>query len=80
MLYGSGIKVIQCCFYLQEPAWLTSYRVCHGFRLTKGYYYFWPIMTTFESSKIFGGSWGSIEKWLNPKTRPPSVNLACPNP
>jgi len=29
------------------------------------------ILTTFESSSIFGGSWGSIENW------PPSGNLAC---
>jgi len=37
------------------------------------------ILTTFESSIIFGGSWGSIENWLEPKTKPPSGNLACPN-
>jgi len=37
------------------------------------------ILTTFESSSIFGGSLGSIEKWLEPKTEPPSGNLACPN-
>jgi len=29
---------------------------------------FWSILTTFESSRIFGGSWGSIENWLKPKT------------
>jgi hypothetical protein len=37
------------------------------------------ILTTFESSSIFGGSWGSIENWLEPQTEPPSGNLACPN-
>jgi hypothetical protein len=38
------------------------------------------ILTTFELSIIFGGSWGSIEKWLKPKTKPPSGNLVCQNP
>jgi len=40
---------------------------------------FGSILTTFESSSIFGGSWVSIENWLKPKTKPPSGNLACPN-
>jgi len=26
------------------------------------------ILMTFESSSIFGGSWGSIENWLNLKS------------
>jgi hypothetical protein len=30
------------------------------------------ILTTFELSIIFGGSWGSIENWLEPKTEHPS--------
>jgi len=38
-----------------------NYRVCHEFRLTKYNDYFWLILTTFESSSIFGGSWGKIE-------------------
>jgi len=38
---------------------------------------FGSIETTFESSSIFGGSWESIENWLEPKTKPPSGNLAC---
>jgi len=38
------------------------------------------ILTTFESSIIFGGSWGSIENWLEPKTEPPLGNSACPDP
>jgi len=38
------------------------------------------ILSTFESSIIFGGSWGSIENWLKPKIEPSSENLACPNP
>jgi len=46
-------------------------------------YYFFTynllIFATFESSSIFGGSWGSIENWLEPKIKPPSGNLACPN-
>jgi len=29
------------------------------------------LFTTFELSIIFGGSWGSIENWLEPKTKPP---------
>jgi len=36
--------------------------------------------TTFKLSSIFGGSWCSFENWLEPKTEPPSENLACPNP
>jgi hypothetical protein len=36
------------------------------------------ILTTFESSCIIRGSWGSIENWLEPKTKPPLGNLACP--
>jgi len=41
---------------------------------------FESILTTFEPSRIFGGSWGSIENWLEPKNEPLSENLACPNP
>jgi len=37
------------------------------------------ILTTFVAGGIFGGSWGSIENWLKPKTKPPSGILACPN-
>jgi len=37
------------------------------------------ILTTFELSSIFGGSWGSIESWHEHKIKPPSGNLACPN-
>ncbi len=29
---------------------------------------------------MFGGSWGSIENLLEPKTEPLSGNFACPNP
>jgi len=32
---------------------------------------FGSILTIFESSNIFGGSWGSNENWLKPKTKPP---------
>jgi len=41
---------------------------------------FGSIWTTFESSIIFGDSCGSNENWLEPKTKPPSGDLACPNP
>jgi len=41
---------------------------------------FGVIMANFELSCIFGGSWGSIENWLEPKTEPQSANSACPNP
>jgi hypothetical protein len=34
------------------------------------------ILTTFVLSSIFGGSWGSIENWREPKTKLPSRNLA----
>jgi len=37
---------------------------------------FGSILTTFESSSILGGSWGSIENWPEPKTKLPSGNLA----
>jgi len=40
---------------------------------------FVSILTTFESSNIFGGSWGSIENWLDLKTKTPSENLVCPD-
>jgi len=38
------------------------------------------ILTTLESSTIFGGSRDSIENWLEPKKKPSSGNLACPHP
>jgi len=37
------------------------------------------ILTTLESSNIFGGSWGSIENLLKPKTETSSGNFASPN-
>jgi len=37
------------------------------------------ILTTFETSIKFGGSWGGIENWLEHKTKPLLGNLACPN-
>jgi len=40
---------------------------------------FGSILTTFELSSCFEGSWGSIENWLKPKTKPQSGNLACTN-
>jgi len=53
--------------------------VCHRFRLTKRDDYFGLILTTFKSSIVFGGSWGIIENWLEPKTESPLGNIACPN-
>jgi len=41
--------------------------------------FFGSILTTFELSRIFGVNWGNIENWLEPKTKPPLGNLACPN-
>jgi len=35
---------------------------------------FESILTTFELSSIFGGSWGSIENSLEPKTKPTPEN------
>jgi hypothetical protein len=49
------------------------------FRLLKQNDYF-GSMFIFGLSSIFGGSCGSIENWLDPKTKPPLGNLACPNP
>jgi len=46
---------------------------------TKEMIIFGSILTTFESSSIFGGSSGSVENWLEPKIKPPSGNLACLN-
>jgi len=40
---------------------------------------FGSILITFELSSIFGGSWGSIENWLEPKIEPPLGNLVSPN-
>jgi len=41
---------------------------------------FGSILTTFESSSIFGGSWGNIENCFEPKTEPPMGKLGVPNP
>jgi hypothetical protein len=40
---------------------------------------FGSILTTFDCSSIFGGRLGSNEIWLEPKTEPPSGNLASSN-
>jgi len=37
-------------------------------------------LATFTFCVDFCGNWGSIENWLEPKTKLPSGNLACPNP
>ncbi len=37
-------------------------------------------LTTFESSLIFWGSWGSIKNWLEIKIEPPLADLALLNP
>ncbi len=41
---------------------------------------FESILTTFEASFIFWGSWGSIKNWLKLKIEPPLSNLALLNP
>jgi len=60
-----------------------SYRVCHGFRLTKQYDYmflsrFWPLLDW----ALFLEAAGTVYSvnWLKSKSKPPSENLACPNP
>jgi len=53
--------------------------VCHGFRLTNRDDYFCVDFDHFWIKQYFGGSWGSTENWLEPKTKPPLGNLACPN-
>ncbi len=40
---------------------------------------FESILTTSAVSVAFGGSWDSCENWLEPNTKPPYENLACPN-
>jgi hypothetical protein len=37
------------------------------------------ILTTCESISIFGSSWGIIDNWLESKTKPSAIILACPN-
>jgi len=56
-----------------------SYGVCHGLRSMKQDDCFESILTTFKSSIIFRGSWGSSANLIEPKIEPP-LNLACPNP
>jgi len=41
---------------------------------------FWVNFDHFCIKHYFGGRWGSIENWLEPKTKPTSGNLAFPNP
>ncbi len=41
---------------------------------------FESILTTFQSSIIFRGSWGNSENWFEPKIGPQYANLACQNP
>jgi len=41
---------------------------------------FQSIMTFFELSIIFIGSWGCCVNWLEPKIYLPSANLACSKP
>ncbi len=40
---------------------------------------FESILTTFEASFIFRGSWGICKNWPELKIEPPSTNLACLN-
>ncbi len=41
---------------------------------------FYSILTFYELSTFFRGSWGSSVNSFEPKIEPPSANLACPNP
>jgi len=59
---------------------LRSYRVCHGFRLTKRNDYFWVDFDHFWIEHYFWRQLGIIDNLLEPKTKLPSGYLACPNP
>ncbi len=74
-------KAARICWWNWPQVLILSmfYSVCHIFRLKKQMIIFGSILTTFESSSIFGGRRGSIENWLEPKIKPPSGNLACQN-
>jgi len=41
---------------------------------------FESILTTFKSSIVLRGSWGSNVNWLKPEINPQLANLACPSP
>jgi hypothetical protein len=41
--------------------------------------FFEPNLTSFESSIILKGSWGSIENQLEPKSKPPFAIFPCTN-
>jgi hypothetical protein len=70
-----------CGVFVTDVRTLVHYRVYYGFRLKKRDNYFWVNFDNFESSSIFGGSWGSIKIGsIEPKTEPPPGNLAYPNP
>jgi len=58
----------------------STYKVCHRFRLTMQLLNFWVKFNPFWIEHHFWSSWGSIENELEPTAKPPSVNLACPNP
>jgi len=71
--YGSANHVAAQGKHLTNHA-----RVCHGLRLTKQDHYFCVNFDHFLN-QAFGGSWDSIENWVEPETKPPSENLACTN-
>jgi len=79
--FDNGIA--QAKYFWRNQAFMLQkiffYRVCNGFRSTKRFAYFRIDFDLFKPSIVFGGSWGSTENWLEPKTKPPSGNLACPN-
>jgi len=56
--------------------------VCHGFRLAKWDDFYQVKFDHFEIECHFSRQLRhvSVENWLEPKTEPPSGNLACPNP
>ena len=60
--------------------WLMSHTECvTDFDLQSKMIIFGSILTTFELSIIYGSNCCSNQNWLEPKTKPPSGNLACPN-
>jgi len=55
-------------------------RVCPRFWFAKPDDYFCVNFDHFKIEHLFWGSWGSIKNLLEPKTKTPLENLACPNP
>ncbi len=68
VLLRQSLNFLAHIAYRQSSSWSHLNRLCHAFRQMKMYLsLFWPL---FKFSGIFWGSWGSIENWLKPKTKP----------